>query len=397
MIAAGDVTCPDDVDIDIVLACSAQAIRPAPPISAFTMDAPRPAPSGDEELIPFPGISAWTRAAALCRFNITPAFAKAGVHVSPSGEHFVSRRGVIELMRYCVAQAAPTHHFPLVAGDCHEFDVLPALATFLATSSTLRDAIPVIEWSSRMLSGVDIRFEDDPKAPAIVIELERRPGDPPEVAGYFAEDMVASLCKHGRLLLGGRPLAVAVDFMHDPGPVRAMCEMQFGVPVRVRQARNALVLSRALLDQRLPGALPDLHHHLHGIIEHNLPPGPRFSGSVAGRIAAVFRQDPQWMGQGIGRVAEHLKLHPRTLQRRLKDEGQTFAELQNRCRCEHACEQLRGGTASIHELSEQLGFADRNSFTQSFKQWMGLTPTEWRKREQAGVTAPSSSTGAAHG
>lgn len=336
----------------------------------------------DDELIPFPGVSAWTRAASLCRFNIIPALAKAGMHVNAQGEHFVSRRGVLELMLYCVQQAAPTHHFPLVAGDCHEFDVLPALSTFLATSSTLRDAIPVIEWSSRMLSGVDLRFEDDPKAPAVVIELGQCPGDPEMVAGYFAEEMMASLCKHGRLLLGGRPLAAAVDFMHDPGPVRALCEMQFGVPVRVRQARNALVLSPQLLDQRLPGALPDLHRHLHGIIEQKLP-GPRASGAMAERVGALFRQDMQWMGQGIGRVADHLRLHPRTLQRRLKEEGQTFADIQNRARCEHACQQLRAGTASIVELSEQLGFSDRNSFTQSFKQWTGLTPTQYRKREQA--------------
>lgn len=144
--------------------------------------------------------------------------------------------------------------------------------------------------------------------------------------------------------------------------------------------------------------MPDLHHHLHGIIEQKLP--SQRPGSVADRIEALFRQDPQWMGQGIGRVADHLKLHPRTLQRRLKDEGQTFADLQNRCRCDHACEQLRTGTVSINELSEQLGFADRNSFTQSFKQWTGMTPTAYRKREQAGdglMPPPTASAGTAHG
>ena len=97
------------------------------------------------------------------------------------------------------------------------------------------------------------------------------------------------------------------------------------------------------------------------------------------RIEVLFKQQPKWMGQGIQNVAEHLGLHPRTLQRRLKDEGQVYGDIQTRCRYEHAVTQLKVGQGDIDSLSETLGFTDRNSFTRAFKQWTGMAPRDFRR------------------
>jgi AraC-like DNA-binding protein len=344
---------------------------------AFNAAMRHPLPATAGEFIPFPCASAWVRAAALCHINLPPMLEQAGLCIDAQGTQHIRRDGLLDMMMRCVGQAAPTHHFPLVLGECYGFDTLPAIETFLATSPTVREALPVLNWTSRMLPDLDMQLIETGAEAAILIELERRDGDPPKAAGYFAECTVASLHKFSRMLLSGRSLATRIEFEHDPGPLRTQCEMQFGVPVRVRQARNAAVFPRALLDMRLPGALPTLHRQLQGVIEQSLP-APQFT-TLADRIERLFRQQPRWMGQGIQNVAEHLGLHPRTLQRRLKDEGQVYGDIQARCRYEHAVTQLKVGQVDIDTLSETLGFTDRNSFTRAFKQWTGMAPRDFRR------------------
>ncbi len=336
-----------------------------------------PLTATSSELVAFPCANAWVRAAALCHINLPPMLDQAGLCIDMQGKHHIRRDGLVEMMMRCVGQAAPTHHFPLVLGECHGFDTLPAIETFLATSPTVREAMPALNWTSQMIPGLHMHLIEGGIESAIVIEVEQLDGDPPKAAGYFAEASLASLNKFSRMLLGGRNMATRVEVEHDPGPLRSVCEMLLGVPVRTRQSRNAAVFPTAMLDMRLPGALPDLHRQLQGVIEQSLP-APRFT-TLAERIEALFRQQPKWMGQGIRNVAEHLGLHPRTLQRRLKDEGQVYGDIQTRSRYEHAVTQLKVGQVDIDTLSETLGFTDRNSFTRAFKQWTGMAPRDFRR------------------
>lgn len=339
------------------------------------------------ELTPFPCTSAWVRAAAQCHINLPPLLEQAGLCIDAQGVHHIRRDGLLAMMMRCVGQAAPTHHFPLVLGECHGFDTMPAIETFLATSPTLREAMPVLNWTSQMFPGLIIRLDEGRLESAIVIEVEQVDGDPPKAAGYFVEVAVACLNKFSRMLLGGRNMATRVELEHDPGPLRSVCEMQFGLPVRTRQARNAAVFPTTMLDMRLPGGLPELHRQLQGVIEQSLP-APHFT-TLADRIERLFKQQPQWMGQGIQNVADHLGLHPRTLQRRLKDEGHVYGDIQTRCRYEHAVTQLKIGQVDIDTLSETLGFADRNSFTRAFKQWTGMAPRDFRRVHRCMTPGPA--------
>ena len=79
-------------------------------------------------------------------------------------------------------------------------------------------------------------------------------------------------------------------------------------------------------------------------------------------------------------MAEALGLHPRTLQRRLQDEGQGYAELQGRARFHKAADWLQASELSIEEISERLGFSDRRSFTRAFSRWAGISPSSFRKK-----------------
>jgi AraC-like DNA-binding protein len=61
---------------------------------------------------------------------------------------------------------------------------------------------------------------------------------------------------------------------------------------------------------------------------------------------------------------------PRSLQRKLKEDGMTFRELVNGLKKEIARDIMRTQGYRVGELAEMLGYADSSSFRKAYKKWM---------------------------
>ena len=358
------------------------APRPALPSTASAPRTDPPPPAVDRDLMPFPAVTAWIRAAARCRFNINPLLTAAGLEVDARGTPIIRRSALVRLMQQCVSHAAPAHHFPLVLGELFAFDSMPAMETFLTTSPSLRHAMPVLEWVERALPTQRLRVEEHGATATLLVEMDLPPTNARTV-GYFVESVMAALAKFIRLAMGEITLVDHVELRHELGPHRAACEAHFGLPLREMQARDAVVFSTRLLDLPLPGSVPDLNRRAQAMLEQQLSPRRPAPATATEQLGQLFLRQPALLGQGIERVAERLQLHPRTLQRRLKDEGQSFGDIQARSRFEMAVTLLRDPANDIEGLSERLGFSDRHSFTRAFRRWTGLAPTEFRRQHLA--------------
>lgn len=82
----------------------------------------------------------------------------------------------------------------------------------------------------------------------------------------------------------------------------------------------------------------------------------------------------------VDEVARMLGTGPRTLQRRLKAEGQSFRAILDRTRESLAKHYLKNSAMSGAEISFLLGFEDPNSFFRAFNGWTGITPEQARRR-----------------
>jgi len=91
-------------------------------------------------------------------------------------------------------------------------------------------------------------------------------------------------------------------------------------------------------------------------------------------VSAMHRGDPS-----IGRVATRLGFTPRTLQRRLDDDGLTFQQVLEDLRHDMARQYLLGSQLSITEISGLLAYTDATAFGRAFRRWTGRTPAEFRK------------------
>jgi AraC-like DNA-binding protein len=73
---------------------------------------------------------------------------------------------------------------------------------------------------------------------------------------------------------------------------------------------------------------------------------------------------------------------PRSLQRRLTEEGTRYNDVLSDIRAEFAKRYLARGTISASEVAYLIGFTEPSAFFKAFKRWTGMTPREF----QLGVT-----------
>lgn len=81
----------------------------------------------------------------------------------------------------------------------------------------------------------------------------------------------------------------------------------------------------------------------------------------------------------IERVAKDLGLSPRSLQRRLAEEGAVYTDLLGEVRAEFAKRYLARGTVSASEVAYLVGFTEPPAFFKAFKRWTGMTPRAFQQ------------------
>jgi AraC-like DNA-binding protein len=80
----------------------------------------------------------------------------------------------------------------------------------------------------------------------------------------------------------------------------------------------------------------------------------------------------------IERVARHLHLSVRTLQRQLGSSDTSFSALVEEIRCELAVRYMSNPRYPIGRVAVLLGYNRQGSFTNWFAQRFGMTPRDWR-------------------
>ena len=350
------------------------------------------------EPIPFITLTNWVKAATQCGFNIEPVFREAGIEMDliHLESATVSAPLLQKVMDACVTRNRdPTQHFPFVLGETFAFDYLPDIDTFLATSPTLRDGLRVFDWVRELINPmIQVRLEEAGDEAHLVLKLAASTEPAPQP--WFSETTFASIVKFGRRLLGAGTPFQRLCFRHARPAHADAYERHFQVPVLFGQPEHLLAFERRLLDRPLEGAFPALHKQAEYRVEQRLaklPAKPAPGPALVTTIEQAFEAQPALLGQGLERMAAALGLHPRTLQRRLQDDDQRYADLQDRARFRLATRWLRDSTQDIETISERLGFSDRRSFTRAFTRWSGLSPSAFRGRERPENPPAGSSTG----
>jgi AraC-like DNA-binding protein len=180
-----------------------------------------------------------------------------------------------------------------------------------------------------------------------------------------------------RMVCGARRLGFdvikAVHFTHRAPPYRDEYERIFDVPIAFEREWNALQADEAAMSIRL-GSQPRYVHAVLVEKANKLLAELNETTTFRGRVESLLL--PR-LSKGGGRatdVAADLSMSRQTLHRRLRNEGVTFEQVLDDLRHRLAVRFLEEDVATINQIAEMLGFADRVSFSKAFKRWTGHSP-----------------------
>jgi len=162
-----------------------------------------------------------------------------------------------------------------------------------------------------------------------------------------------------------------------PAPAHAArIEALCGIAPRYGSARNAIVLRRE--DAEIP--LPMYDAHLVRLLEDQCRAQLRRRqvGGVTGQVRQLIL-GPLGLVASIEDVAPHIAMAPRSVRRKLEEEGTSFRDIVEAERRQLAVQLLQGTQMKLDEIALQLGYGDTASFTRAFRRWFGQAPGEYRK------------------
>lgn len=104
------------------------------------------------------------------------------------------------------------------------------------------------------------------------------------------------------------------------------------------------------------------------------------SDSFTNRVYLALSRRGDGERRDIGAIAGDLALTEQTLRRRLRTEGSSFQKIKDGLRLDTAIFHLSGSKYTIAEISEKLGFSTPGAFSRAFRNWMAMSPDEYRGR-----------------
>ena len=206
------------------------------------------------------------------------------------------------------------------------------------------------------------------------------------VGQFLLDALLVSQASTLRFLLGDRVENMRIELAFpEPGPDQqdyaALYHQTLPGTLVFDQPANRMILPREY------GALPVPTHDAHlqqwalQQCEQQFEQLKRPSAGsqpVTDRILTILRQSP---GRALNQdqVAYMLNVSPRTLLRRLREEGSTYKQLVDQEQKRLAQYYLEHTHSTIETIAEQLGYHDQSSFRRAFKRWFGLLPSEYRR------------------
>jgi AraC-like DNA-binding protein len=210
----------------------------------------------------------------------------------------------------------------------------------------------------------------------VVFELDA----PPSLgAGYAVEFALAELVHFTRLLASVPVEVIEVTFPHAPPADDSGHRNLFRCPVHWNRERAALFIDRSVFEMRQSRADPYLLAYFDRQADGLLAKRSNDKDTSA-RVRRLLVDALADGPPSADLVAKRLGVSPRSLRRRLADEGTSFHALVEDTRNALAQQYLSDPKLTVSEIAFLVGFSALSPFQRAFRRWTNLTPREYRHR-----------------
>lgn len=244
-------------------------------------------------------------------------------------------------------------------------------------ASNMREVIELSKAFSRLyLTFMTLHFEETGDQAILRFE-ENHPQF--ELGNVGAQVMLLGFATMGERLTG-QPVS-GIGMVKVPRP-DYFSRFQHLIPGEVwfDQPYNGLMFPAEILDRPLVMADPIASRLAREQCKQELN---RLAGnSSLSQLVRDLAFDEQQGFASMEDVADKLHLSPRTLQRRLSDEGVSYREVVEHIRRDRAQRLVASGATSIGQIADLLGYNDVTNFSRAFRRWTGESPRAYRQARE---------------
>lgn len=247
------------------------------------------------------------------------------------------------------------------------------------SASTVRQALDVVEQFSQLRSSlITIALEPGTLEARLVVTEVLPLGD---IQRPLFEAVVLSIKNILDDITRGAAEVLEVAFPFEEPGYAALARDLFGCRVRYGQGWAGFSAPPEVLDLPVRLADPAAFEEAERICQRELD---RISAhqSMDARVRRLLLENQNGF-PSLSVTARLLHMTPRTLHRRLVDEGTSYRELLESVRHTLAIQHVRSGRFSMEEIAYRLGYSDLANFRRAFKRWEGVSPSTFRARQQA--------------
>ena len=295
---------------------------------------------------------------------------------------FISFESLIDLLEHSAADLG-CPDFGLRLAERQDIGILGTLSVAMRYSATVGEAM---HCASKYLHVYNA-------AVAFTINTGERRGQARLELGVLVKHAPrwAQTAEHGvglawrvmTLLSEGQCHLQEVRFPHPAVAAEATYRSRFPAPVTFRADRPGLVFVAKDLNRPISEQNRELHDLATSYLDRQLPRGRTpFTLQVRQATEALLSTGTC----GHRQVSNALYMHPRTLQRRLNDEGTTFEEIKDEVRRDLAERYLSQPDVPLTQITALLDYSEQSAFGRSCRRWFHATPRDFRNRVSAGVT-----------
>jgi AraC-like DNA-binding protein len=287
-------------------------------------------------------------------------------------------RQVIHLTEHCATQL-DVPDFGLRLAATQDIGILGPLAVAMQNSSTVEEAMRCAA-SHLFVQSPALHMGINEQGNQTRVEIQINLSSMPHQGMRQAEDLAAGV-GHGilTLLAGDNCDLIRIELPHEPLCPAAVYEHYFGAPVFFACAANAIIVSTATMKTCLSERSEQLRQLATNYLDVQFPTP---DGLVATRVETAIRRTLGTDSCNRTTVARAMAIHPRTLQRRLEHEGESFDQIRDRVRREKAEYYLRQTNAPLSQVAGIIGYSEQSILSRSCRRWFGQPPRKVRAAQR---------------
>jgi AraC-like DNA-binding protein len=250
-----------------------------------------------------------------------------------------------------------------------------ALGYAVVTSRDLREALRVLARYGATRNDAMAWTCIDTRSGMTMQAAER--ADLGRVRGFVIDTVLGAILRMIETAVGQVPAGLRIAL---PLPVPAWRDQyqRFGVAeVRFDQPAFAFHFDRR--DLALPCIGADAKAHAGACRECEEALADVGGASMAQRVAGLLASVSDGGYPRMAEIAARCGISPRTLIRRLHEDGATFQALLDAARKQRALWMLLHTAEPVEEIAARLGYLDTSNFSRTVRRWFGVTPRDLRE------------------